>query len=156
MQRTLVMMRGLPGSGKSTLAREMASSHVLNGGLTVVICSTDNYHMIDGEYVFQPDRLGEFHRKNQEHAREHMLFGTELIIIDNTNIDRRGMKPYLDAAKELDYDVVEIIVGKDELLPSLDDADPYKFADYIDLCAKRNTHNVPREAIEKMARKFQK
>lgn len=149
MQRTLVMMRGLPGSGKSTLAQDMASSHVLNGGQTVAILSTDNYHIIDGEYVFQPDRLREFHQKNQERAREHMLFGTELIIIDNTNVDRRGMKPYLDAAEELDYDVVEIIVGEDELFPVPKDA-------YIDLCAKRNSHNVPREAIEKMARGFQK
>ena len=58
-------------------------------------------------------------------------------------------------AKSLGYKVEEVIVGKDELFPSLEDADPHKFTDYIHMCAARNTHGVPLEAIERMARKFQ-
>ena len=75
-----------------------------------------------------------------------MNLKVELVIIDNTNVRRRDMQPYIESADHYGYDVVEIIVGKDELFPTLDNADP--LANYIDLCADRNTHSVPREAIE--------
>ena len=153
--RTLILMRGLPGSGKSTLAQDIAASHMANNGRSVAVCSTDDYHMEGEEYVFKPEMLAQFHELNQLEAQAFMQLGTELVIIDNTNIRRSHMQPYHDAAAELDYNVREIIVGKEELLPSLEDANPHKFNDYIDLCAKRNTHSVPREAIEGMARKFE-
>lgn len=122
----------------------------------MAICSTDDYHMEGDEYVFKPDRLGEFHIANQARACLCMRAGVQLVIIDNTNVKRRDMKPYITAAEENGYTVEEIIVGEDELFPSLEDANPHKFADYIDLCAARNTHGVPRDVIERMARKFQK
>lgn len=154
--KTLILIRGLPGSGKSTYAQGIASSYFLDGGRTVAVCSTDDYHMVDGEYVFQPSRLGEFHNANQLQAGSYMAHGIELVIVDNTNIKRREMKPYIDYAKGFEYDIKEVIVGEERLLPELGDACPYKFADYIDMCAKRNTHGVPRDVIEKMARKFEK
>jgi tRNA uridine 5-carbamoylmethylation protein Kti12 len=150
------MMRGLPGSGKSTEACQIAIREVASGARSVVICSTDNFHMVDGEYRFNKDKLGEYHKRNQLLAYQYMLLETELVIIDNTNVRRRDMTPYRDEAEKLGYNILEVIVGKDELFPSLEDADPCRLANYIDLCADRNTHGVPREAIEKMARRFQK
>ena len=85
-----------------------------------------------------------------------MSLSTELVIIDNTNIKHRDMKPYKDSAEHIGYEIQEVIVGENELLPLLEDACPHKFMDYIHLCAKRNTHGVPLDAIEKMARRFQK
>lgn len=148
-------MRGLPGSGKSTMARKLMIEHLSWGGKSMAICSTDDYHMVDGEYVFQPEHLGEFHKANQRRADLLMQAGVELVIVDNTNIKRRDMKRYIDVASQNDYMVEEIIVGKERLCPSLEDACPHKFADYIDMCAARNTHGVPREAIERMARSFE-
>lgn len=153
--RKLILMRGLPGSGKSSLAQLLASSHILAGNKSVAICSTDDYHMIDGKYVFNADMLGQFHELNHKEAEGYMKIGIELIIIDNTNIKLRDMRPYRNSAKQLGYTAEEVIVGKEELLSDLENADPHKFVNYIDMCAKRNTHGVPREAIEKMARRFQ-
>lgn len=155
-KRTLVMMRGLPGSGKSTLAKEIALDHLHYGGSSVAICSTDDYHMVDGKYVFQPDKLGYFHQLNQRRACDMMDNDVELVIIDNTNVKRADMQIYIDLATQFDYKVEEVLVGEDELFPNLEDASPHKFADYINLCAKRNTHGVPRDAIERMARRFDK
>lgn len=157
MQRKqkLVLMRGLPGSGKSTLARDIALDHLHYGGSSVSICSTDDYHMVDGEYVFQPDKLGHFHKMNQEKVRNQIRAGVELVIVDNTNIKRKDMKPYIDAAEEFKYSIEEVVVGKEVLRPSLEDANPHRFMDYILMCAQRNTHGVPRDVIEKMARNFQ-
>lgn len=154
-KRTLVLMRGLPGSGKSTLAKSIALDHLRYGGSSVVICSTDDYHFIDDRYVFQPHMLGTYHRQNQLRVKYHMYIGIELIIVDNTNVQRKDMKPYLDYAEELVYKVEEVLLGEDELFPNLKNACPYKFADYIHLCAERNTHGVTKDAIENMARKFQ-
>ena len=44
-------MRGLPGSGKSTLARKIADK-------TGLVYSTDDFFMINGEYVFEPKMIG--------------------------------------------------------------------------------------------------
>ena len=122
----------------------------------MAICSTDDYHMEGDKYVFKPDRMGEFHKANQARVRRCLRADIELVIVDNTNIKRRDMKPYIEAAEEFGYTVEEVIVGEDELFPSLEDANPHKFADYIHLCAARNTHGVPQAVIEKMARNFQR
>lgn len=148
-------MRGIPGGGKSTEARRLMIQHLAKKCKSMALYSTDDFHMEEDEYVFKPDRLGEFHVKNQERAAKAMELGIELVIVDNTNIKRRDMKPYVDAGREFNYDIEEVVVGKDRLCPPLDEACPHKFADYIDMCAARNTHGVPREAIERMARSFQ-
>lgn len=153
--KRLVLMRGIPGGGKSTKARAIAIKHLSQRGSSMAICSTDDYHMVDGEYVFNAAMLGQFHELNHKRAEQFMRCETELVIIDNTNIKRRDMKPYRDSAEKLGYTVEEVIVGKNELLPDLEDACPHKFTDYIHMCAARNTHGVPLEAIEGMARKFQ-
>lgn len=148
-------MRGIPGGGKSTKARELAIEHIKNGGSSVVICSTDDYHMEDGAYVFKRDKLGEFHQKNQMRAYDHCRNGIELVIIDNTNIKRRDMTVYISNAQSAGYTIEEVIVGEEFLVPNMD-MEPHSFTGYIDVCAQRNTHGVPREAIERMARSFQK
>ncbi len=143
--KRLVLMRGIPGSGKSTKARAIMIEHLSKRGRSMAICSTDDYHEVNGEYVFNAEMLPQFHELNHERAEEFMKCETELVVIDNTNIKHRDMKCYKDSAEQLGYTVEEVILGKDKL----------KFTDYIQMCAARNTHGVPLEAIERMARKFQ-
>lgn len=50
-ERRLVIMRGLPGSGKSTLAKKIANKYGL-------IYSTDDFFMVNNEYVFDPKMIG--------------------------------------------------------------------------------------------------
>jgi tRNA uridine 5-carbamoylmethylation protein Kti12 len=156
MQKTLLIMRGLPGSGKSTVARSMALDHIEMGGQTVAICSTDSFFInSDGEYVFDASKLGKYHGMNQYKAHRHMFMGTELVIVDNTNTTHKEMEPYKKSAREHGYEVVEILVGEENLFPTLEDASPHAYADYISMCVGRNTHSVPQEAIERMARRFE-
>lgn len=149
-------MRGLPGSGKSTEAYMKAISHFEQGGQSVVICSTDSFFVNEeGKYVFDAKKLGKHHGMNQYLAHRHMFMNTELVIIDNTNTTDKEMAPYIASAKEFGYEITKVLVGEENLFPKMDDACPHKFADYIDMCAKRNTHGVPKEAIERMARRFE-
>ena len=145
--KTMFIMRGIPGSGKSTHARRInLYMDVIN--VRSKIFSTDNFWIVDGEYKFIPAMLGEAHKDTQRQVKEEMIqvdhegLQTSVIIVDNTNILKSHMKPYEDLAEEYEWHVNYITVGK------FDD-------EFVDLCAKRNTHNVPHTAVSSMAKRFQ-
>lgn len=149
----LILMRGIPGSGKSTMAREIAREALSLGVKSVAICSTDDYHMENGEYVFKPKMLGDLHVRNQMRVYDMMNNGVQLVIVDNTNIKREDMMVYISNGGACKYEVEEVIVGEDSLMS--DPTSPI-FTSYIDSCAERNTHGVPKDVIDRMARTFQK
>lgn len=135
MNKRLIIMRGVSGSGKSTLAAQLA-------GDEGVIFSTDNYFMEDGEYRFNPKKLGAAHQWNQTHAREAMKQGHPLVIIDNTNTQAWEVRPYCEAAQEHGYTV------------EFHEPTTSWARDPVEL-AKRNTHGVPLEAIKRMLDRFE-
>lgn len=97
----LFIMRGVSGSGKSTLARKIA----IEQDTFAVIYSTDDFFMVDGEYRFDPKKLGEFHKANVDRAEEAMADECPTVIIDNTNTQAWEMKPYVDLAVKYGYNV---------------------------------------------------
>jgi hypothetical protein len=156
MKKKLYIMRGLPGSGKSTRAHEIAMGAMVQGAQGAVICSTDDFFVgSDGVYRFDGRRLGEAHSSNQSRVELAMMADTEVVIVDNTNTTHKEMEAYRRLAQDYSYEVTEIMVGGEMLFPGLD-GNPHLFADYIDMCARRNTHGVPRVNIERMARRFEK
>ena len=153
--KKLILMRGLPGGGKSTFVKKEALEFLNDGRRSVAICSTDDQFLNDkGEYVFDATLLGVNHQANQLKAGRMMAAGVEVVFIDNTNTTHKEMKPYKDLAKTYGYETVEVLIGKEQLFPGMDGT-PTAFDDYIDMCARRNTHKVPREAILRMARRFE-
>lgn len=133
---TVYIMRGLPGSGKSTEAAEIAS-HRANAG-PAVICSTDDFFVVDGVYTWDPTKLGLFHRKNFEKFQKALRDEVPTVIVDNTNIHRSHYKNYVATAKAAGYDVVCVVAQQ---------ISPQE-------AAKRNTHNVPLETLVRMHRSF--
>lgn len=95
----LILMRGVTGSGKSTRAKQL-----LEQNPQAVILSTDDHFIVEGKYRFDPSLLEKNHRANQENCRLEMLRRRELIIIDNTNVTAREMKPYRLLALEHGYE----------------------------------------------------
>lgn len=142
MVKKLIIMRGIPGSGKSTRALELCEEARAQN-LLPIICSTDKFFEDDnGVYKFDPSKLRVNHQKNQSFAHMAMKEGYDVVIIDNTNIKRRDFKTYSDSAKLFNYEVEEIVIGKfDE--------------ESAKIYHGRNKHNVPLEAILRMAREFQ-
>lgn len=131
--KKLVILRGLPGHGKSSLARFIQESA---GSLSVVVCSADHFFEDDeGNYKFNPAQIGTAHMLCQKNARLAMESSILTVIVDNTNVKRRDFHIYAELAKKLGYGVIELTVGN----LNIDDA------------MERNSHNVPRPAIEKMA-----
>lgn len=138
MARICYILRGLSGTGKSTLAKTLG-----NEGS---IFSTDDLFMVDGEYQFDPSKLGEYHAENLRLATEFMeRFAPHttpaICVIDNTNTQHWEYEKYVEAAKENGF-MVQII--------SVD----WKRED-IPLYAERNSHGVPEEAIQRMADRWE-
>lgn len=132
-EKTLIILRGLPGSGKSTLAKQLGE-----GG---VVYSTDDFFMVDGEYKFDPKKLGGYHADNVRRAERAMIEGITPVVVDNTNVSMYEFKNYIKLANEYGYKV-EIHEPDTE----------WKFD--ADELARRNTHGVPKEVIEKMIQRW--
>lgn len=150
--RTLILMRGIPGSGKSTIARSLAGvvneeiikdgRHRYQYGTTGsmgAVLSTDFYFMDSGEYRFDPSKLGDYHGQNQACCEDLMVDGEPVIVIDNTNTQIWEMEPYVNLATEYGYKVVVVEIPHPP----------------IDVAMARNSHGVPREALERMVKRWQ-
>ena len=122
------ILRGLPGQGKSTVAQDL-------GGEVV---SADDYFVVDGKYEFDATKLKEAHKYARELFQIHLDNAVEKIVVDNTNTQEWEFKDYKEKALERDYKVIELIVGTRN----------------VDESVERNTHNVPRTVIRKMAKRF--
>ena len=131
------LIRGLPGTGKSTIATELAKAAIADG-LSAIIHTTDDYHMVDGEYLYDNGKAREYHKKNLRAFQTSCRKGINVVICPNTNIAQSQYGPYVIYAKKHGYKVFKII---------MDD-----FA--VGRCGKRTVHKMPENIIFGMKRSF--
>jgi len=91
----LYIMRGLPGSKKSDAALQI-------GG---VIYSTDDFFMHHGVYQFDHSKLKDAHFWNQKRTWIALMKGAPSVIVDNTNIRAKQIKPYVEIGIEHMYNI---------------------------------------------------
>lgn len=127
---TLFIMMGCPGSGKSTLAKKLAEQH------KAIICSADDYHMVNGEYKWHFSKVAYAHGKCQSKALMGMCDKVN-VVVDNTNTSAKETAPYVEAALKAGYDIQYVEPDTE-----------WRYD--VDELVVRNTHNVPRASIEKM------
>ena len=96
----LLILRGLPGAGKSTFASYLKKMY----GFKVV--EADQYMMENGQYKFDPKKLGWAHNQCKEAVRQYIQ-EDECIVVSNTNTQRWEMQPYIDMATAAYYIVKE-------------------------------------------------
>lgn len=128
----LVLVRGLPGTGKSTLAGLFSPS--------APTLAADDYFMVEGEYRFDPNFLGQAHAVCQHRTREALsLFPA--VVVANTFSQRWELEPYFTIAREHNAKVHVI----DLFDAGLDDA----------ALAARNVHGVPQHTIAAMRARWE-
>ena len=122
--KELFLLRGLPGAGKTTLAKSSGGMHM----------EADKYFMDEGEYKFDASKLKEAHAWCQNAARVWMTNSVPKVVISNTFTQAWEMDYYFELAKEHGYRVYSLVVENRH--------------------GGENVHNVPKEKIEEMARRF--
>lgn len=133
----MYILRGLPGSGKSFLAEQINDKLYYARGRNAVICSADQYFCLqDGEYRFDATKLPQAHAWCQGRAYTALEMGCD-VIIDNTNTRLWEMHPYLRMAQD---EIGHLFILEPDT----------EWARDVDECARRNSHGVPRESIQRM------
>lgn len=127
-EKLLILTRGIPGSGKTTFAHFMADSN------EYPVISADDYFMVDNEYKYDRNLIGQAHAHCQSKTEKHMRAETERIFVANTFTTEREMQPYFDLAKKYGYKVFSIVIENRH--------------------GNINVHDVPKETIQKMKDRF--
>lgn len=139
---TLYIIRGLPGTGKSTLGKTLAPDASF---------AADDYFMVDGEYKFDPTKLGEAHAQCQATVRKALKEKKDIVeskalvrwkthrgvSVCNTFSQRWEFQPYLEMAKEIGGIRIFLI-------------DLFDNNASLDELFERNVHNVPRHVFKNM------
>ncbi|KAI8893949.1 hypothetical protein BC833DRAFT_606728 [Globomyces pollinis-pini] len=137
----LILLRGASGSGKSSLTKTILSE---NGGVGVVLSSDNFFVNQDGVYQFDGKQLGQAHEWNLLNAQLAMNKSITPIIIDNTHVQRWEAKPYVQYAIDKGY-TVEVREPTTSWWIARDSVE----------LARRNTHNVSKEVIERMLERWE-
>lgn len=125
-------LRGLPGSGKNTWIESNQKTYWRHK--KVVVCSADDYHMVNGEYKFDPSMIGEAHNSCLRKFLVAVGSDIEIVVVNNTNISAWEIAPYAAIAKAMGYEF-EIVQIQCSVQKSI----------------SRNTHGVAPETIGAMA-----
>lgn len=119
------ILSGVSGSGKSSLARSFRGT----------VVSADDFFMVDGEYRFDATKLSLAHGSCFRTFIRLLDNRDATVIVDNTNTTAVEIAPYALGAAALGHSFRVLTLmcrtGKDLLL-----------------CAERNTHCVPLDAIK--------
>lgn len=104
--KTLYILRGVSGSGKTTLAM-LLKGFMENSDAF----SADDYFYKNGNYEFDPKKLGSAHHTCISKVQNAMAVRKVYnIVVHNTCTTEKEMKPYLRLAKENGYKVVSLVV----------------------------------------------
>jgi len=138
MQKSVIINRGIPASGKSSFSSNIIST-LQERGISAISHSTDDFFMVDGNYMFDALKLREYHLKNQDYFEQSLKDDVEVVICDNTNIEPWEAKPYYNLAKRYGYKVILIdFEPRDiELHYQAQSNEDYK-------------HNIPSDVLESM------
>ena len=138
LQKTVIILRGLPGSGKSTLAR------ILKLAEAAWVSADHYFERHNGkqrEYTFDRAQLPAAHGQCLLRFIEAMDKGAPFIVVDNTNITREEFARYTKLGEENGYLVLEVTLG--------DPTNP-------DVVEGRSIHGVPQFIIEKRSQKWER
>lgn len=131
IQRSLILLRGLPGSGKSTLAKLLSE----NGKYPVFSIDSFFTNPDNGVYEFDYKNNHLAYKNCEEQTKTALIKNISKVFIDNAFTLEWEMEPYFKMAKEYDYHIFVLTVENRH--------------------SGKNIHNISQEQLQKMAAKYQ-
>ena len=104
MEKIAIIVCGASGSGKSRFSELIRSFNPDDSA----ICAADDYFVVQGEYNFDPKRLGDAHRYCQTKFKGCCEMGVSIVIVANTSTRFKDRELYYNIAKENGYTVYSI------------------------------------------------
>lgn len=101
--------------------------------LSPIVVEADDFMMVDGEYKYDPKKVHYCHKKCFETVENHLKNGEPTVAVANTFIKKSLYAPYVDLANEYGY---KVIIRKAD-------------GNY------QNVHNVPKNVVDTMRKRFQ-
>ena len=137
----MFIMRGLPGSGKSTIVQSIKSVYGNDDSCEFVICSADQHFMENGSYQFDISKLKDAHSYCQNQAHDAVKSKISTIVIDNTNVMKWEIGPYINMGKSEGY-IVLLVEPKT----------PWRLD--VDILTEKNHHGVSKDILNKKVKMY--
>ena len=104
--KTSIIIRGCSGSGKTTFSNFIKSIvYSFSSFIKCSICTADDYHIENGKYNFNPEKLGWAHRQCQLKFEQSCKNGVNIVICANTNTRHQDVTFYKNLAEKYNYRV---------------------------------------------------
>ena len=132
INKLLIIIRGIPGSGKSTLAEHLVYSIGVERQHPAIFEADNYFKNVNGNYVFNPAEIPKAHAWCKQQTEHAMFKEIETIIVSNTSCAEWEYRPYIEMARLFGYKVQVIDVHGEF----------------------KNIHDVPKEALERMEKKW--
>lgn len=145
IKKTVIINRAVPGSGKTTITNCIVHE-IKQNDIGVSVHSTDEYFMVKNQYIFEIDKLYEYHQKNLLEFTKSIEKRIDVIICDNTNIAPWQTEPYTRLARENNYQIIYITL------------DPREFIKHVEsqkvTPEKPDAHGVNEDILKNMIKEY--
>ena len=145
IKKTVIINRAISGSGKTTMTNCIVKK-LQSENISVSVHSTDNFFIINGRYVFDFNKLGEYHKKNFESFKESIENNVDVVICDNTNLSPWETEAYTNLAREYNYKILIITLDPREI-------DEHILSQRITK-ENPNAHGISEETLKNMIRRY--
>lgn len=145
ISKTVIINRAVPGSGKTTITNCILS-YLKENSIKVSVHSTDEYFMVNNRYIFELEKLGDYHEKNFDSFKKSILDNTDVVICDNTNIAPWQTHPYTKIAREYGYQIIILTLNPRELEKHIESQQI--------TATKPDAHGVKKEILEMMIKEY--
>lgn len=145
ISKTVIINRAVPGSGKTTITNCIVN-YLKQNNIKVSVHSTDEYFMINNRYLFELEKLGDYHEKNFDTFKKSILDDTDVVICDNTNIAPWQTQPYTKIAREYGYQIIFLTLNPRELEKHIESQKV--------TTEKPDAHGVKKEILEMMIKEY--
>lgn len=132
--RIFLLLKGVSGAGKSSYAEYMEYLFSTDYNKDCIICTADEYFEQDGEYKFDPTKLGAAHNYCFNKFLDGIKNKIELVIVANTSTRESECSKYLDAARAHGYTIFSLVVEN--------------------VNGTKSVHNVPEETLAKQKQRL--